>query len=63
MDRAIELLELTVVGRDQGHCLGSHFLSEWVRDNWESRLSYDSEVCVMEKGWFAFILKSKGDVD
>jgi hypothetical protein len=55
MDRVVDFSELAVVGRVRGKKLGMDFLKEWINKNWLKDISKMPLICLLSRGWFAFI--------
>lgn len=63
MEEAEDLSLTIVVGHARGKRFGRGFLQRWAAEQWKKLLDTAPEVRVMTKGWFSFILHSKGEVD
>ena len=63
MDEVGDMSMTAVVGHVRGKRFGSGFLRRWAVEQWTHLLDTAPEVWVLSKGWFSFILHSKGEAD
>ena len=63
MEEAEDTSLTAVVGHVHGKRFGHGFLRRWEAEQWKHLLDTAPEVRILIKGWFSFIMHSKGEVD
>ena len=63
LEEAEDMSMTAVVGHVRGKHFGCGFLRRWAAEHWKLLLDSAPEVRVLTKGWFSFIMHSKGEVD
>lgn len=62
MDRVVDFSKRVVVSRVRGKKLGMAFLKDWVTKTWLPEITMMPHICLLTRGWFAFIFSSTEDV-
>lgn len=63
MDMAVSYLEHALIGKYCGRSWGLDFLKNWVHESWGEQIDYLLQICLLARGWLAFVLQKKEDAD
>jgi hypothetical protein len=61
MNKVVDMENKAIIGRVRGRRFELKTLTEWATESWANRLGYTSNMLSLERGWFAFNMRSLED--